>query len=424
MQNYIKLQQDKLKRGEFLDQLFKMFSTFGEQNGHGLTVVLNGQYGAGKSTLLEFIIEKNNEDNNFNIIKYDSWANNFYDNPMIPILYEISKLETNANKLKDAAINIIKKLPNVIFSTLANVHSIDLTPLTSNPDIFTEYNEYNNALNKYREVLTEYCKDRKTIFLIDELDRCLPEYQIKVLETIYHLLDIPNLIVLIAIDRNILEQAIMDIFGNNLNLDGYLSKFIQYQIDLPIGDLHNYNISLMQFKCEYEIKDIIASIIEKNKLTPRASLQFINGLNLVMNENETKDGNIVFWYPILIALLIMLKKYDNKIYLKYFGNISQSDFDPLSPKIKLEESRYANFLDDIKGTHFEETLNCLIETDGGYTPLIKFISCFVTLNQITDEDLAKYLRTDTETVSKLRRAYCWQRINISTIVKKINALFI
>ena len=31
-------------------------------------------------------------------------------------------------------------------------------------------------------------EEKKTIFLVDELDRCLPEYQIRVLENLYHLL--------------------------------------------------------------------------------------------------------------------------------------------------------------------------------------------------------------------------------------------
>lgn len=81
------LAEDKLKRENLINNLFNIFETFGNQNDRGLTMVINGRYGSGKSTLLDFIEEKNSQDNKFNIIKYDSWENNFFENPLIPVLF-------------------------------------------------------------------------------------------------------------------------------------------------------------------------------------------------------------------------------------------------------------------------------------------------------------------------------------------------
>ena len=99
----IPLTEDKLKREKFLNDLFRMFENFGNHNGHGLTMVINGKYGSGKSTLLGFIEERNLVDNKFDIIKYDAWENNFFENPMMPILYTISKLEKTGSKIKETA---------------------------------------------------------------------------------------------------------------------------------------------------------------------------------------------------------------------------------------------------------------------------------------------------------------------------------
>ena len=79
----IPLTEDKLKREKFLNDLFRMFENFGNHNGHGLTMVINGKYGSGKSTLLGFIEEQNAVDNKFDIIKYDAWENNFFENPAL-----------------------------------------------------------------------------------------------------------------------------------------------------------------------------------------------------------------------------------------------------------------------------------------------------------------------------------------------------
>ena len=66
----IPLTEDKLKREQFLNDLFRVFENWGHQNGHGLTMVINGKYGSGKSTLLGFIEEKNAIEKKFDIIKY------------------------------------------------------------------------------------------------------------------------------------------------------------------------------------------------------------------------------------------------------------------------------------------------------------------------------------------------------------------
>lgn len=52
----MKLEDDKLERADLLDNLMEFFQNFGDQDGHGLTMVINGKYGTGKSTLLDFII--------------------------------------------------------------------------------------------------------------------------------------------------------------------------------------------------------------------------------------------------------------------------------------------------------------------------------------------------------------------------------
>lgn len=66
----MKLEDDKLSRKEILKGLIKFFETFGNQSGHGLTMIINGKYGTGKTTLLSFLMEQNNQDNLFNILYY------------------------------------------------------------------------------------------------------------------------------------------------------------------------------------------------------------------------------------------------------------------------------------------------------------------------------------------------------------------
>lgn len=315
-------------------------------------MLINGQYGSGKSTLLAFIEEENNKKNKFNIIKYDAWENNFFENPIIPILYTISQLENLTEKLKNEISNMIKNVPKAIFNTLANASNIDIKTFTANENIFKEYDLYKASIIRFKKRLTKLCAERKIIFLVDELDRCLPEYQIKVLESLYHLLDIPNLIVVIAMDKKQLEYSIKCKFGDAINVYEYLSKFINYEINLPNNDVYQYIKALMKFDSQYieEVKNLLSNIFKVINMSIRDCQIIISELNLICNEKNEKGATLkyYYWYPILACILLIIKKTNNDIYLKYFFDQKYSI--NYENKIKLKDTVYYKFLNDIKST--------------------------------------------------------------------------
>lgn len=95
---------------------------------------------------------------------------------------------------------------------------------------------FKKTLSNTREKLIELSKEKSIIFLVDELDRCLPSYAIKVLERLHHLFDgIENIIVIISIDKKQLEHSIKQIYGNDVNVDKYLKKFINFSLTLDNG---------------------------------------------------------------------------------------------------------------------------------------------------------------------------------------------
>lgn len=393
----MKLEDDGLERSVFLNDLFNIFENFGNQDGKGLTIVINGKYGTGKSTLLDFIEEENEKDKKYNVLKYDSWENNLFDNPLIPILYTISKIETKGGKIKNGAKNILKKIPKMLFSTLANAHSIDLQEICTNENIFDEYDAYNKALLNFKKLLSDYCKSKKTIFLVDELDRCLPEYQIKVLESVYHMLDIPNLIVVIALDREQLEKAISNMFGENTDTYGYMSKFINYEIDLPNKDSYDYIQSLMTFSSEheYEVKNLISEMCKCIDLSLRDCKQIIKELNMHIKESRDGWGHRVpskYFYSIMLSFVLIIKKINHKIYLKYFSELKERHY--INGKIKWEQSCLYKFINDIKNSEIEKIINLLKRDNFSRSALAHIIELFDDLKILDEEDISKFLNFD------------------------------
>lgn len=73
----------------------------------------------------------------------------------------------------------------------------------------------------------------KLVVFIDDMDRCRPSYAIEIMECIKHILDIPNLVFVICIDKSQIESIIGTVFGSSANSNGYLARFIDLRTQLP-----------------------------------------------------------------------------------------------------------------------------------------------------------------------------------------------
>ena len=97
------------------------------------------------------------------------------------------------------------------------------------------YFDFKKTLQSLQKVLGEISEQYTLVFLIDELDRCLPEYAIKVLERLHHLTeDTNNIVNIIAIDKQQLLTSVCHTFGF-ADANEYLKKFIQFTIPLDLG---------------------------------------------------------------------------------------------------------------------------------------------------------------------------------------------
>lgn len=81
-------------------------------------------------------------------------------------------------------------------------------------------------------------KASKLIIFVDDLDRCLPENAVKLLEGIKNYLMVPNTLFVLAIDRRIIAEMIEKKYGLHHGYgDEYLTKIIQYYYELPAVEL-------------------------------------------------------------------------------------------------------------------------------------------------------------------------------------------
>lgn len=386
---------DGLSRKEFVGKIIKFIDSFSDTE-NGVTTLLNGQFGSGKSTVFKYLKEEFESKDGFQVVEYNTWESKFFDNPLFPLLNALNGLKPQENKIKDGAISVLKKISKMGLATFENLTGVNASCLLDDNvddsnNIFTQFEDYKNAINDYRKILEDACAKTKTVLLVDELDRCLPEYQIKVLETMHHLLGIQNLVVIIAIDKAQLEKTIETQFGT-ANTYGYLAKFIDYEFELPSAGVLEFLCSNITIQFSDFRKNMFILMYEKADFSVRDGLKLIQSLNLIYIELEcTKQYDCS---PLFIMLVLIIKQKEPTVYRKWFAKKGKFK----DEKIIWGNSQYVLFLKDIEGTAIEQIIHTTLEMTNLCDKLFLcyLIYYFDDIRNFENADLAHYLRIDLD----------------------------
>lgn len=224
---------------------------------------INSPYGTGKTfflTRLKVLLEQRN----CAAVLYNSWETDWEENPFIAILQEIeeeinclvqskksfmNKAVKKAWKYVNAALKgLIPELTrHYIPGTAGIIDAINSTikHLHKNTDPYIERHcNIKQAKEKLKQALGKFAQqfDNPLVIIIDELDRCRPDYAVRTLEAIKHFFNIPNIVFVLAIDREQIESAISVLYGKKIENSSaeYLRKFIDQDFYLPKPDSFQY----------------------------------------------------------------------------------------------------------------------------------------------------------------------------------------
>lgn len=258
---------DLLDRKAFVDRMIEVTETIAA-NQKNVCYALNGAWGVGKSFVLElfeqYVKNEQSEEtasNKYFLFHYNCWEYDYYEEPLVAIvssmLDEIEKQEklfsSQAKAIIKSALKIIGKgllakgnelveeKTGINFeevtSVIRDANETRIKELEENKKFDSNFN-FKKTLNAMKETVKSISKEKTLIFVVDELDRCLPEYAIKVLERLHHVFDnIPNVQVIIAVDKKQFEHTVKNIYGEGTNVDKYLAKFIDFEMSLDEGYL-------------------------------------------------------------------------------------------------------------------------------------------------------------------------------------------
>lgn len=255
---------DALSRKQFSDFLLHLIehrSEYKRDNQfQNYSIAIDGSYGSGKTYFLEMFESKLKEKEKYNIIRYDAWKFDIYQDAISPFLYllENEDLFIDAQNEQDVDEKK-KKLHTVIKKVLVAVTSIgakailgssfdaiidsmkDATTNEIKDESESDFEKKLKVFSLFKQALGECCsEEHPLIFLIDELDRCSPEFALKTFEVAKHLIDVPNVIFIFALDITQLKSAIHHFYGDSIDADGYIFKLFDYIAVLPHPSIAEY----------------------------------------------------------------------------------------------------------------------------------------------------------------------------------------
>ena len=231
--------KDLLSRQPYLD-LLKSIIINQKDNQTGYSFAIDGEWGCGKTWILTELENQLEEDpeNKYLIFHYNAWKNDFYDEPLVAILsVMIEKLNqvTSQKSLYEAAIDELLRQVSADLLTLVSGIVKEATKIDAEKIIrrkkgfFRRIKEHTklsvkdintlvplqHTLQEVRNNLKKLSEKFHIILIVDELDRCLPEYAIKVLERLHHVCNEMPVIQILAINKKNLADSISSVFGKN-----------------------------------------------------------------------------------------------------------------------------------------------------------------------------------------------------------------
>lgn len=324
---------DILQRNGYIEILKNIIDGVSKEKKSSVFAI-DGKWGIGKS----FIIDKLNKEidkSKYVVFNYNCWQYDYYEEPLVAIISNIQDNIQYCKKYyrkefsKECTAN---KGMTAVYSTINSVikkfSGVDLQKIGENAlNINKEYDK-NNSFKKIIAELQKHLKHITNtipiIFIIDELDRCMPEYAIKVLERIHHIFHgCENVIVLLSVDRTQLDYSIKKIFGDDTDIDGYLKKFVDFTIKIDngiIADNWEEKFSKDFFK-DFSIENL-GNV--KSEIIPYISLlnireieKIFNKINVINSSLKGKDGyildDVICAFEVIYAIANEKFKYKNSL---------------------------------------------------------------------------------------------------------------
>jgi len=386
------MDKDIFKRKDFGERLANLFENAKDE----MVVGLDAPWGEGKSTFIQmwrgYVVHQ--RDNKFKTIYFDAFANDYQKDPFLALASELYELvededDSKKNEFKEKAGKAITSLTRGALkigvraasgglfdgSIIDSVES-EASELVSNQvdnivgDVFDNSKEDKKSLVNFRKYLEQMAIDegdgQPIIFIIDELDRCRPDFALELIEQIKHIFSVKGITFLLVLNRKQLEASVESRYGN-IDSTLYLQKFVKLWLNLPRSSKEHTDNGEKYLEFAFEsmreedeflnshILPTLVQLIKIKKLSYRTIEQILTYFAIVHNMSPSKKYDD---YQVVIAFICYIKVAQVEVFEKIINNnITFSEL--------MEDTKLDNIGDDYHLIEFLTTRIKFDLADGG-----------------------------------------------------------
>ncbi|HBV5664611.1 KAP family P-loop NTPase fold protein [Klebsiella pneumoniae] len=435
---------DIFERKPLFNQMIRLILNSPDSN---LVFALDDIWGSGKTSFVKMMQSelKISHSNEIDVIYFDSFENDYQADPFISISSELyALLKSKGICAEDIASKILKTATKIGARALTGSAKFALSTFTAgvvNGTVIDKTTEaISNAISGEIESFVEDkiksmeqekksiidFKDslekiytntgRKTLIIIDELDRARPDYSLELLEKIKHLFSVKGLVFLLVMNREQFEKGIAYRYGD-INTNLYLNKFIHYWFTLPKISMYDpphekkHGYTTIDEYIQRLIKKnnslgisyngvfarLISLLIEANSCSLREAERCISTL-LVVDNHVRIANNEETYYMISLALICFLKVVHPSILNQIMKK--ESNPDKLMESLKLNQSKII---------------------DNKSERLLRDI---LTYYYLSGEELDKLRKENNDLIIRIEGTYHFEANYIQDIAKSLNNLIV
>lgn len=232
----------------------------------GCTISINGQWGNGKTTFIK-MWRQELANNGYPTVLLNAWETEWAEDPLVAVLACLTDACKNASVV-ESAINDVKAICGSLRKDPSRIVKILLYALQGKTGADTagaieeaqkivdkafaaeidDFKAKESSMARLKSELEQFAwsvnqadHGKPLIFIIDELDRCKPDYSVRMLEVLKHFFSVKNIIFVCAIDKKHMQDSIHGYYGSeSIDAPEYLRRFFDLEVDLPKPDYEKY----------------------------------------------------------------------------------------------------------------------------------------------------------------------------------------
>ena len=280
-------------------------------------------------------------------VYYDAWSN---DNDEDPILSLVLSILGNVDECFsfEQGTDVLTKASAVLEFFTGKSYTT-LREGFKSEDILKTIKETKEIENLIKEFLDELLPERgdRLVIFVDELDRCKPDYAVRLLKRIKHYFTNDRITFVFAINSLELQHTVKKYYGEKFDASRYLDRFFDLRLSLsPVDKKLFYSNIGFSASSRYFYDMVCRIVIEKFDFSLREIAKYIR-ITKIAAYKPTHKGTEDFIFPeekglqfcifYFLPVMLGLKLKDIE---KYEEFVSGRDFSPMVEVLDRFESRW------------------------------------------------------------------------------------